>query len=75
VIFDKGARNIHWKTRQHFPQMVKLDVCMQKNANRAILITGPKLKFKWVTDFRIPLILIRMDKFNNRSTHAGEDIK
>ena len=35
LIFDKGAKTIQWKKRQHFQQMVlvQLDVSMHKNAN------------------------------------------
>ena len=41
LIFEKGARNTQWKNRQHFYQMLldQLEVCMQKNANRPILIS------------------------------------
>lgn len=37
----KKARNTNWKKRQYLQQIVlaKPDVCMQKNPNRAILIT------------------------------------
>jgi hypothetical protein len=35
LIFDKGAKLIQWKKRQHFQQMVlaQLAVIMEKNAN------------------------------------------
>jgi hypothetical protein len=40
LIFDKEAKTIQWKKRQHFQQMglFQLEVNMQENENQSILI-------------------------------------
>jgi hypothetical protein len=41
LIFDKGAKTIQWKKRQHFEQMVlaQLLIIMKKNGNCSILLS------------------------------------
>ena len=48
LIFDKETRSTHWQKRQHLPKivLVKLDGCMQKNANRHTLITWHKIQLQ-----------------------------
>ena len=46
VFLVNGAKTFQWKKRQHFHQMVlvQLAVSMQKNANRSILISLYKVQ-------------------------------
>ena len=77
LIFVIGSKTIQWEKRQHFQQMVlvQLEVSMQKNANRSI-ISLIKFRFKWIKGLHIKPDMLKLteEKVGKSVKHMGTGV-